>query len=66
MTNERIEFAITLEFSVPAMYERKTTLTNQEVIDRVLEYIEDERKELVQSAQIAAIKLLSGEELEDD
>lgn len=66
MTNRRIEFSITLEFKVPMPFERKTTLTDQQVIDRVLEYIEDERKELVQSAQIAAIKLLNGEELDDD
>lgn len=42
MSDKRIEFAITLEFSVPVPFERKTTLTDQQVIDKVLEYIEDE------------------------
>ena len=56
-----IQFSITLAFELQEPFERKTKLTDQQVIDKVLEYIEDERKELVQSAQIAAIKLLNGE-----
>lgn len=66
MSDRRIEFSITLEFKVPMPFERKTTLTDQQVIEKVLEYIEDERKELVQSAQVAAIKLLNGEDIDDE
>lgn len=61
-----IQFSITLAFELQEPFERKTKLTDQQVIDKVLEYIEDERKELVQSAQIAAIKLLNGEVLNDE
>lgn len=66
MSDRRIGFSITLDFKVPMPFERKTTLTDQQVIDKVLENIEDERRELVQSAQIAAIKLLNGEDLDDE
>lgn len=59
-----VRLSITLDFNVPEPFERKTTLTNQQIIDKVLEYVEDERRELVQSARIAAIKLLNGEKLD--
>lgn len=61
-----IKISIALDFNVPEPYERKTTLTNQQIADKVFEHVEAERNELVQSAKIAAIKMLNGEDLDDE
>ncbi len=59
----KIDFSITVDFEVDYL-ENKSGMTTQEVINKVVDYVEEERNELVMEAKIAAIHLLAGEAID--
>lgn len=58
-----VSFSITVDFEVD-YFENKSDITIQEIIDKVVEYVEEERNELVTQAKIAAIHLLADEPID--
>jgi hypothetical protein len=61
--DDRFYMRVEIEFSVPYL-DRNTSLTDQEIVDRVYEYIQDEREALVVEAKTAIIRLLDGEAID--
>lgn len=58
-----VHFSITVDFDVSYL-ENKSDMTTKEIIDKIVEYVEDERNKLVVEAKIAAIHLLAGEPID--
>jgi hypothetical protein len=56
----RISVTIEVPFS-----DRKTDLSDDEIADKVYEYVVEERNQLAVEAKCAALRLLDGESLED-
>ena len=63
LTDMKIDFSITVDFEVDCL-ENKSGMTTQEIINKVVDYVEEERNELVAEAKIAAIHLLAGEAID--
>lgn len=56
----KFPLVITLEFNV-SYFENKSDMTDQEIADFVVDYVEDDRNDLVMQAKYALIHLLAGE-----
>lgn len=61
--NQSLQFHIELDFDVP-YFEDLSGLTEQEIFDKVFEYVREEREELVMQAKAAAIRLLGGDSID--
>ena len=61
--NQSLQFHIEIDFDVP-YFEDLSGLTEQEIFDRVFEYVREEREELVMQAKAAAIRLLGGDSVD--
>lgn len=61
--NNVFHFCMKIDFDVP-YFEDLSGLTEQELFDKVMEYVIEEREALVVNAKAAAIRLLDGDSID--